>query len=167
MNKFNKKSAASKFILVIFFSALLIRAVNCEEKNGKWRVVWVVDGDTIIVKNKNIKEKVRLKGVDAPEIAHPEFGQHKIDYFGEESSQCLLNILREKTVTLKYDTNNTREKDKYGRLLAYVHLDEIDVNAKIIGMGCARAMKNFPHSRLNYYKDLEKTAKTKKLGMWK
>ena len=62
---------------------------------------------------------VRLIGVDTPETVHPT---KTVQHFGAEASAYTKAALAGKTVTLEADpTGDTR--DRYGRLLRYVHLD--------------------------------------------
>ena len=62
---------------------------------------------------------VRLIGVDTPETVHPT---KTVQHFGAEASAYTKAALEGKTVTLEADpTGDTR--DRYGRLLRYVHLD--------------------------------------------
>ena len=65
------------------------------------------------------KERVRLIGVDTPETKHPKKG---IQYFGAEVFEFTKNILTEgKTIYLEFDVG---QRDRYGRLLAYVWLEK-------------------------------------------
>jgi micrococcal nuclease len=99
----------------------------------------VVDGDTIIVKMKGTEERVRLIGMDTPETVHPE---KPIEYFGKAASAFTKRMAEGKMVRLEYDW---QEKDKYGRLLAYVYLEDgIFLNAEIINQGYGFAYTRFP-----------------------
>ena len=82
------------------------------------RVTRVVDGDTIHVALNGRDETVRLIGVDTPETVHPE---KPVEPYGPEASAFTKSRLNGKTVYLEFDV---QERDKYGRLLAYVWLDE-------------------------------------------
>src|SRR3989339_1751150 len=93
-------------------------------KIGPIAVAQVVDGDTIRLVDGTL---VRLIGVDTPESNHPEV---PVQRFAEEARQFLENKIEQFPVTLEVFTRN--EKDKYGRLLAYVYLGEKLLNAEII-----------------------------------
>ena len=89
---------------------------------GSWRVVRVVDGDTLVLQN---DDRVRLIGVDTPETKHPT---KPIEPFGPEASSFTKRSVEGKVVQLKFD----REKrDRYQRLLAYVYLDDWCLNEEI------------------------------------
>ncbi|PTQ50947.1 MAG: hypothetical protein HSCHL_2036 [Hydrogenibacillus schlegelii] len=80
----------------------------------------MVDGDTIHVALNGRDETVRLIGVDTPETVHPE---KPVEPYGPEASAFTKSRLNGKTVYLEFDV---QERDKYGRLLAYVWLDRPD-----------------------------------------
>ena len=82
-------------------------------------VVRVIDGDTIRVRVQGKQYTVRLIGVDTPETVHPT---KTVQHFGAEAGAYTKAALEAKPVTLEADpTGDTR--DRYGRLLRYVHLD--------------------------------------------
>lgn len=80
------------------------------------RVTRVVDGDTIEVSLQGKTYPLRLIGVDTPESKHPSKG---VEYFGREAAAYTRAQLLGKTVYLE---NDISERDRYGRLLAYVWL---------------------------------------------
>lgn len=79
-------------------------------------VVRVVDGDTAVFRlNGGAEEKVRFIGVDTPESTN------EIEPYGKEASAYTKRVLAVgKTVYLEEDAE---ERDRYGRLLAYVWLE--------------------------------------------
>lgn len=95
----------------------------------------VVDGDTIVVKVDGKKEKVRMIGVDTPESVHPD--ESKNTEFGKEVSNFTKKKLEGKYVRLETDV---QERDKYGRILAYVYLDNKMFNKTLLEKGYAKLM---------------------------
>jgi len=112
MNKFPIRKTQTRFIFVFVVAGFLIFSINKCKFNEKWKIVWVVDGDTVIVKKGNVKEKIRLKGVDAPEIAHPEYKSYKTEYYGQQSKKYLINLLEKRTVTLQYDNFSKKRRKR-------------------------------------------------------
>ncbi len=111
----------------------------------------VVDGDTIIL---NGKERVRLIGVDTPETVHP---RRPVQYFGKEASAFTKRMIEGKKVRLEYD--QTR-KDRYGRTLAYVYLEDgTHLNAEIVKQGYGHAYTRFPFRYLKEFRLYEKEPK--------
>ncbi|RJX19560.1 MAG: hypothetical protein C4570_05025 [Ammonifex sp.] len=78
----------------------------------------VVDGDTIHVDIAGKDETVRFIGVDTPETVHPTRGEEP---FGREASIYTKEQLSGKDIYLKTDIQH---RGKYGRLLAYVQLEQ-------------------------------------------
>jgi micrococcal nuclease len=90
----------------------------------------VTDGDTIRIGD----ERIRLIGVDTPETKDR---RKPVQYFGKEATAFTQRVVEGKHVRLEYDQ---QRHDKYGRILAYVYLDDgTFVNAEIIKQGCAFA----------------------------
>lgn len=82
-------------------------------------VTSVADGDTVYVKLDRRDEKVRLIGVNCPEISHPDL-VIKEEPYGRDARAYTEKQLSGKKVWLEFDV---QEGDKYGRLLAYVWLE--------------------------------------------
>ena len=95
-------------------------------------VTRVVDGDTLVAETNNgTKLKVRLYGIDAPELARAgKPGQP----FARESSQYLSAHVRGKTVRLEI-----LDIDRYHRMVAVIWLDGHDVNKEMLEAGMAEA----------------------------
>ena len=106
------------------------------------RVVRVIDGDTIVLEN---GEKVRYIGIDTPETKHPS---KPIAYYGKEATEANRRLVENKTVRLEFDA---QERDRYGRLLAYVYVDTIFVNAKLVKQGYAKVSTYPPNVK---YQDI-------------
>ncbi|MFM8868513.1 MAG: thermonuclease family protein [Ilumatobacteraceae bacterium] len=120
--------------------ALIVVLVGCSRDEfpaGTARVVDVVAGDTIRVKLGKTVETVRLIGVDTPETKHPDKG---VECFGPEAFERTKEFVGAGTVVRLERDANTR--DRYGRLLAYVHRaqDELFINETLLLEGFARAL---------------------------
>lgn len=129
-----------------------------------YRVVQVIDGDTIKVDIAGKIEPVRLIGIDTPEIAGPHSPQD--DYFGPEAAQYARQLLENQLVYLIPDPMQSN-RDKYNRLLRYVFLEDGTlVNAKLIAEGYAYNYMYEPFQFVKYFDYLEKQAKESHLGLW-
>ena len=87
---------------------------------GPFRVVRVVDGDTLIVAKPDGETRVRLIGIDTPESVAPD---RPVECFGPEASARTTELLAGQTVTLRGDQTQDRV-DQYGRELDYVWLPD-------------------------------------------
>jgi len=85
----------------------------------------VIDGDTARIKLSNgHEETVRFIGIDTPETKHPS---KPVQPYGPEASKYTQEQLKGKTVYLEIDVT---ERDKYGRLLAYIWLEKPKSNTE-------------------------------------
>src|SRR5205809_1875998 len=124
----------------------------------------VVDGDTLLLQS---GERVRLIGVDTPETKHPK---KPVEYFGKEASAFTRRMVEGKRVRLEFDQANAAQghKDRYGRTLAYVFLEDGTLlNAEIIKQGYGHAYTQFPFSRMEEFRRLEREAREEERGLWR
>ena len=79
----------------------------------------VIDGDTLVVKVEGREERVRLLNINTPETKDPDA---PVECLGPEAAEFTRTLLPEGTqVTLTYDVER---RDRYGRLLAHVRLED-------------------------------------------
>jgi micrococcal nuclease len=125
-------------------------------------VTRVVDGDTIRVDWNEQNERVRYIGVDTPETVHP---RKAVEHFGPEASEANRRLVEGKTVRLVFDV---QQRDRYGRLLAYVYLpDGTFVNAALIEQGYAQVMTIPPNVRhQDLFVRLSREAREASRGLW-
>lgn len=150
-----RKAIAAAILSVSF---LLPTSAFAQEQGT---VTSVVDGDTFKVEIDGSVETVRIIGIDTPETVHPS---KPVQCFGREASAALKEVLDGEEVTL--EKNPAEERDKYGRLLRYVHIDGVDIGASMIEEGFAYSYKQYPHPRLEEYNTLEKEAREESRGLW-
>jgi micrococcal nuclease len=136
------------------------------------QVVYVVDGDTIHVQLGQRVEKVRYIGVNASEIPHPHHGgaAAKPGYFphtvaaGEAAKRINIDLVGGKQVRLEFDK---RRRDDYKRLLAYVYVGDLMINAEMVRRGYAEVMSvppDFRHRTL--FVRLQDEARAAGRGLW-
>ena len=101
----------------------------------------VVDGDTIKVRLDGRTETVRYIGVDTPETVHPTRG---VEPYGKAASRFNASLVEGERVRLELDVE---PRDRYGRLLAYVYVDSLFVNAELLRRGYAQLMTIPPNVR--------------------
>lgn len=123
------------------------------------QVRWVIDGDTF---ETAAKERIRLIGLNAPEY---QPWRNKTEPFGKESADALRKYLSKKKVYLETDR---QVKDRYGRTLAYVFLEDGTlVNSQVVSRGWARARHYPPNGRYQaVLKRAQDEAKAAKRGLW-
>ncbi|MCE1164291.1 MAG: thermonuclease family protein [Bacteroidetes bacterium] len=133
----------------------------------------VVDGDTFVM---STGEKVRLLGIDTPEKYESKkldrdansSGKDKktIKRLGELASDYVRKLVEGKKVRLEREPNYD-DKDRYGRLLRYVYLEDgTCVNAKIVSDGYAQVYESFPVSKTADFRKLQREARENNRGLW-
>ncbi len=124
-------------------------------------VIRVVDGDTIHVRIGARVEKVRYIGVNTPEVHHPRKGEEP---GGREAAEVNRRLVEGKTVRLELDV---QERDRYGRLLAYVWVGDVMVNAELVRLGYAQVMTIPPNVRYQeIFVKLQREAREAGRGLW-
>ena len=127
------------------------------------RVVTVNDGDTITVKLDGRTEKVRLIGIDSPETRDTRPDYRSAAY---AASRYARSLMAGERVTLDPEPRQG-DRDKYGRLLRYVILDDgTNVNEAMVRGGYARVYMRFNFTLKARFKVAEAEAKRGKLGVW-
>ncbi len=113
----------------------------------------VIDGDTVEVAG----AKIRLFGIDAPELTQKCRLQAEIYRCGERAKSALAALLEGREVHCQGNAY-----DRYGRLLAVCSNGLTDVNGAMVLMGWAIAYRRFS----GIYVGLEEQAKAARAGMW-
>jgi micrococcal nuclease len=133
-------------------------------------VTAVVDGDTIDVVIGGRDERVRLIGIDTPEIAHDAFGDRPArvgECFGDEATGFTSSVVPVGTpVHLERDVVG---RDDYGRLLAYVYRasDGVFVNEELVRSGYAQPLTIPPNvTHAERFVDAARAAEAGDLGLW-
>jgi micrococcal nuclease len=124
-------------------------------------VTEVTDGDTIHVLYLGADERVRLIGIDTPEVSW--YGG-QAECFGEEAGLYARKRLSGRAVGLVFDTDL---RDRFGRLLAYVYLGEELFNLTLVELGFATAEAVTPNtSRAEQFRAAEDEARQADRGLW-
>jgi len=183
-------------LVAIVLAAAACLGLTSVEKGPPRRVkvVGVYDGDTITVEDEGVKHKCRLLGIDAPELSYRSLWSEMdkvskytpldarrelheaqsvfrtqaqvVEAHGKAARDALADLIQGRIVGLEYDANGPT-RDRYGRLLVYVNIAEMDVNAEMIRRGLAVADTRFPCDRLEDYVKLWRTSQASRVGLWK
>lgn len=129
-----------------------------------YRVLKIIDGDTFDATDGNIKFRVRIAGMDAPEKGSP---------FSKLATVELKNRIEGKKVEIQPVGPKT---DRYNRILGQVLVDDRDVGIDMIEMGLAAYYRpgcvDYPANKKSYdydprpYIAAEEKARAKKLYLW-
>lgn len=125
-------------------------------------VVRVVDGDTIHVRIGARLESVRYIGVNTPEVHHPTRGE---EAGGREATAVNRQLVAGKQVRLELDVQG---RDRYGRMLAYVWIGDVMINAELVRLGYAQVMTIPPNVRHQaLFVKLQRDARDAGRGLWR
>ena len=124
----------------------------------QYEVIRVIDGDTVELKN---GERLRYNDIDTPETVHPS---KPIECYGPQASSKNKELVEGEIIFVEL---GNPAKDRYGRLLGYVYIDDLFVNAELVRGGYAEVNSyGNPGSKLNNLLDIEKNAKKSMHGLW-
>ena len=137
---------------------------STQTQNGLYGIVRVIDGDTVIIKINGRNETVRLIGINTPETVDH---RRPVECFGIEASNKAKKILTGKNVRLEAD-NIVGEKDKYGRSLRYIFLEDgTNFNKMMINEGYAYEFTyELSYKYQDEFKQAEQEARENKKGLW-
>lgn len=145
------------------FSVFMIFLVSCQAHSDEISVLRVIDGDTILVAISNREERVRFIGIDTPESVHPDALRNS--EAGKLASEYLKSRVGNRKVKLEFDV---QERDHYGRLLAYVYLDDKMLNEELLEKGYAVTNTVPPNVKYQkHFSTLQKNAQQNNVGFWK
>lgn len=136
---------------------------DVEPAAGTARVERVVDGDTIKVRLGGRRETIRYIGVDTPETKKPGT---PVQCFGKAASAENERLVEGEAVRLVV---GEEERDRYGRLLAYVYRarDGLFVNERLVEGGFARTLTIRPNDRYERtFTAAQARASAARAGLW-
>ena len=129
-----------------------------------YKVLRIVDGDTIAVEINGKSESVRMIGIDTPELNDSRTG---VQCFAKEASEETKSLLTGTKVRLEKD-DSQGERDKYKRLLAYVFREDgVFINKKLVADGYAHEYTyDTPYKYQAQFKTAETAAREGEKGLW-
>jgi micrococcal nuclease len=140
-------------------------------------VTRVVDGDTVEVRfDDGRTETVRLLGVDAPEVSgdvdpaefegipNTDAGREWLREWAHRATAFATRRLADARVRVVTDPE-ADQRDRYGRLLAYVSRDGESFNLALLERGYAR-LYDAPFGRRASFESAEATARADGVGLW-
>lgn len=149
-----------KIIPILIPFLLLLPTLSSADQ---FRVIRIVDGDTIVVNYKGNPEKVRLLCVNTPESVHPDKEQNIP--MGKLASDYAKNRLKGKYVNLEFEGPFI---GKFERILAYVFVDGVNFNLELVRQGLSPYYTKYGLSKEydKEFREAEKYAREHKLNIW-
>lgn len=154
-------------LLIILLPILLFSDVGILTK--------IVDGDTLYFKTNNKKVKCRIEYIDTPESTNNKKNKRDISSCRGVTAKDMTSAGKSATryakrlLTLQkqylYSVNG---KDRYGRSICVVELDNSTFNEQMILNGYAVPYREYMNKpELKHYTSLLNEAKNNKTGLWK
>lgn len=138
-------------MLRVFWLFLLLVNYTAQADTFDASVIAVMDGDTVYAQSGGFKAKIRLLNIDAPE---------KDQAYGKQSTESLRSLIGGKVVKVE-----SRAVDKFGRTLALVSVNGMDVNQEQVKRGMAWAYSRSREGKI--YVGLQSEAQLAKRGLWR
>lgn len=149
------RTRAWVWAVALVCAATALRPAVADTLSGQ--VIAVSDGDTIgILDAQRVTHRVRLAGIDAPELGQP---------FSQRSKQHLAGLVHGREVQVEWN-----KLDRYGRIVGKVVADDLDVCREMVAAGLAWHYKAYQHEQLmedrKAYSAAEDAAREGHLGLW-
>lgn len=95
----------------------------------------VSDGDTVVINwPDGDRERVRILGIDTPEVAHPQYGQFLDQPFGPEAAAFAAGVF---AAAVEVELLRAAETDGYGRTLGYLFVNDRNFSVLVVAAGLA------------------------------
>jgi endonuclease YncB( thermonuclease family) len=137
-----------KQIVAALLLNFAISGVHAESFSAK--IIAVLDGDTVLILHNGAKVKVRLANIDAPE---------KLQSYGSQSRDSLLSLVAKKQVQVE-----SKAVDQYGRVVATLRVDGLNVNEEQVKRGMAWEYSHY-HSDRSFIA-MQNNAQQARHGLW-
>ncbi len=153
----------SRFLKIIHFVTLFFIIIPGVVFAGQYKVVRVVDGETIVIRYNGKYEKVRLLCVKTPQSVHPDEKQDIT--MAEVAFRYTQKKLTGKYVDLEFES---WLRGKFGVLYAYVFVDGKNINLELVRQGLSRYYIKYGQSKKyhNEFKVAQELARKEKLNIW-
>ncbi len=156
-DRLHSKAGPPKGWITALCLAGLVASTHAGTHQIEGRIVGVHDGDTItLLDAENRQHKIRLDGIDAPELGQP---------FGRASKQHLAELLANREAVAECS-----KIDRYRREVCRVLVGGADAGLEQVRAGLAwyfmRYAKELPPDRRQQYADMEAQARLERRGLW-
>lgn len=130
----------------------------------EYKVISVIDWDTIKIDYNWVQTNIRMIWIDSPESNPTRYWY--VECYWDEAKKYLTSLIEWKKIELEIDSTQW-EKDKYWRLLAYIIYSWENINQKMIEDWYAREYTyNLPYKYQSEFKQSQKNASEKNIWLW-
>lgn len=141
--------SVTKLLTGLFLALCIASPAWAEIITGE--VVAIADGDTLTLLTPAKQQiKIRLAEIDTPESRQP---------YGQKAKQALANLTFRKQVVA-----NIQSADRYGRSIARISLNGVDVNRALVEAGAAWVYRAYNQDKSLL--QVEAEARAARRGLW-
>lgn len=173
--KVKKKSMSNilksvALVIVVAIGAIYFPELFAEEEETPSQsnlipveLVKTIDGDTIKIKYEGKEQNVRYLLIDTPETNHAQLGKQP---FGQQAKDRNTELMNSGKLEIEFDIGE--RVDKYGRLLAYIYIDGVSIQEKLLEEGLARVGYVYPPNtrHLDAFEKAQDKARKAGIGIW-
>ena len=139
-----------RMLLILLLPFLLIPVAMAVSDTFVGKCVSVHDGDTLGVMHNGKEEKIRVWGIDCPEL-HQDFGSRAKQFTSDQVFGKIVTI-------------EVKSHDRYGRTVGRVKVDGKDLSLELAKSGMAWYYRKYSNDQ--QLASAEKDARDKKIGLW-
>jgi endonuclease YncB( thermonuclease family) len=148
------KSMSKRIAYFLYLPVILLLLLPCLAWAWSGKVIGIADGDTITVLHDKQPQKIRLYGIDCPEKRQP---------FGKKAKQFTSQLVFGKVVEVEPVT-----MDRYGRIVAFVRVENLTVNEELIKEGLGWVYVRYCKLPLcAEWQGLQLAAQNQRRGLWR
>ncbi len=157
------KSVALVIVVAIgatYFPELFVEE---EETPSQSNLIPVELVKTIKIKYEGKEQNVRYLLIDTPETNHAQLGKQP---FGQQAKDRNTELMNSGKLEIEFDIGE--RVDKYGRLLAYIYIDGVSIQEKLLEEGLARVGYIYPPNtrHLDAFEKAQDKARKAGIGIW-
>ncbi len=142
-------------------SEVTVNQVDSIQQTETGTVTAITDGDTLTATVNGTELKIRLIGINTPELSHPT---EPVQCYANEARAALESLVLNKEVTLEKDISDT---DRFDRYLRYLWIGETLVNEYMVQNGYAQASAYPPDVKYQErFTSAEQSARNSLAGFW-
>ena len=105
------------------------------------------------------KERIRFLRINTPERNHRGYHQAK---------KALKKLVDGRKVKIEFETLSKLERGGFGRILAYIWVEEVNVNIEMVKLGWSRFWTKYGKGKYaDEFREAERVAREAKRGLWK
>jgi micrococcal nuclease len=123
-----------------------------------YRVTRIIDGDTLGINYHGQQERIRHLRINTPERKRPGF---------QEATDAITSLIGGRAVRLEFEEPRRLERGFYGRILAYIFVDDTNINVEMVRAGWSRFWTKYGAGKYaDEFQRAENEARELKRGMW-